>query len=141
MGHKKGLLRGAKFNGGAPPLCAIPAVEPPGPRTPPRSHWASSTGSGPPAESIWIPLISGGSKMQVHDAQLRSGIGIASKLHVFVEVRFRFRENVVIAGHPHIQRGKQENAHDQIGDETSHNHDGKRPLRIRADSVRHCRRQ
>src|SRR5580700_9458619 len=39
-----------------------------------------------------------------------------SPLHLFVELLVSRGEDVMVAGHPHIQSREQENAHDQIGD-------------------------
>jgi hypothetical protein len=38
----------------------------------------------------------------------------------------------MLASHPHIQSGEEKNAHDEVGDKTTDNHDCERPLRSTA---------
>jgi|SRR5580704_14824681 len=40
------------------------------------------------------------------------------------------RQHVALAGHPHIQRRQQEDAHDQVGDQTADYYNCKRTLRV-----------
>src|ERR1035438_8222030 len=51
-----------------------------------------------------------------------------------------FRERIVWARKPNIQRGQKKNAHHQHRHQPAHNHDRKRALRIRADAMRGGRR-
>src|SRR5579863_6508630 len=46
----------------------------------------------------------------------------------FIEFHFGLGEYVVPSGHPDIQSREQENAHDQVGEQTAHNHDCERAL-------------
>src|ERR1039458_7630240 len=55
--------------------------------------------------------------------------------------RLRFREFVAFTGKPHIKCGKQNDAHHQVGDQSSYDDDGEGPLRIGADGVRKSCRQ
>ena len=56
-------------------------------------------------------------------------------------VHFHLRQHIALAGHPHIQRRKQEDAHQQVGDQTAYYHDSEGPLRVGADIVRQRRGQ
>lgn len=49
-----------------------------------------------------------------------------------------FREFVAISGNPDVESGQEENAHDQVGDESADDDDGKRTLGVRTDGVRKC---
>src|ERR1700689_4936615 len=56
-------------------------------------------------------------------------------LRLDFKVRLRFRQRVAIARKPHIERGQDENAHAQVGDQPSDDYDGERPLRIGPDGM------
>src|ERR1039458_7870992 len=43
---------------------------------------------------------------------------------------FRRWQNIVLIREPHVERWQQKDTDDQIGEQASDNHDGKRPLRI-----------
>jgi len=47
-----------------------------------------------------------------------------------------FREFIVFAREPHVQGGEQENADDEVGEETTNNNNCEGPLGIGADGVR-----
>jgi len=48
----------------------------------------------------------------------------------------RSGELIPLPCHPHIQSGKQDDTHHQVGNQTADDHDGKGPLRVGADIVR-----
>jgi hypothetical protein len=51
-------------------------------------------------------------------------------------LRTRLGQHVVRTCDPDIKRGKQEDAHNEIGNQASDNDDGKGALRVGADAVR-----
>src|SRR5579863_5119350 len=55
----------------------------------------------------------------------------------FGEARFGRGQDIGFAGDPDIERGQQENAHDQRGHEAADDHDGEGALGVRADGVGH----
>src|SRR5208337_2784394 len=62
---------------------------------------------------------------------------------LFINTLCFFRLGQLVGGSrpPDIKSGQQKNAHQQVGDQSADNHDGKRPLRIRSDVVRESSRQ
>ena len=69
----------------------------------------------------------------------RGSCGIASLVHA--PSLLCGRQMISRAGPPHIERRQQEGAHDQVNDQAANDNDRKRPLRVRTDGVRRCRRQ
>ena len=63
---------------------------------------------------------------------------MAYLIHVLanVEAFFCQRQHVAFASHPHVKRRQEKNAHDESRDQTSHNNNCKRPLRIGTDGMR-----
>ena len=59
-------------------------------------------------------------------------------IHVLanIEAFFCQRQHVTFAGHPHVKSRQEKNAHDESRDQTSHNNNCKRPLRIGTDGMR-----
>src|ERR1700727_392363 len=53
----------------------------------------------------------------------------------------QFRKLIAFSRDPHIKRGQQNDAEEQIGNEPTYDHDSEGPLRIRSDLVRQRRGQ
>ena len=54
---------------------------------------------------------------------------------------FHFRQDIVLAGYPYVERRQQVNSQDQRRHQAAHNNDGEGALRIRANAARKRRRQ
>jgi len=90
------------------------------------------------------PNAAGVARMQLTTVQAATPAQILQKLRVVrldFKVRLRFRQRVAIAGKPNVERGQNENTHDQVRDQTSDDYDCERPLRIGPDGVGERRRQ
>src|SRR5580700_2732221 len=75
--------------------------------------------------------------------ELRSPAGPMTSVHVLSHLKpfLRRRQHIALSRNPNIKRWQQKHAHDERCNQPSHNHNRKRPLRIRSNRMRQGRRQ
>ena len=75
----------------------------------------------------------GAVRMELTAAQAATPAQILQKLRVVrldFKVRLRFGQHVTVAREPNIERGQNENAHDQVGNQSADDDDREGPLGI-----------